>query len=178
MPKQEQPQEPDKFTASKNPRKLGDSAAFGEMLARVRATKTASVRTFADSPPGPASVNALAAALQNNVDLIYEWVYNNVDYSPIYGSWKGDLGTLIDRSGGTVDQANLFWSLLTQADINNPTAGYNPQFVFGTANFTASQLENLLGTTDSAAAYPNTPSYNLLMQGIFGPERVRPVLAC
>jgi hypothetical protein len=57
--------------------------------------------------PGPASIAELARALQNDVDLIYEWVYSNVSYYCLWNSNRGALGTLIDGIGGPFDQANF-----------------------------------------------------------------------
>ena len=114
--------------------------------------------------PGPASIAELARALKNDVDLIYEWMYSNVDYYCTYSTRKGALGALIDRSAGPFDQAMLMVKLLRQA-------GYTASYVVGTIRFTTAQLENLLGTQDTASVYPsvnvinaggipNTPTYD------------------
>lgn len=63
----------------------------------------------------PAEIVELARALRWNVDLIYEYVHNNIETMPIFNSLKGPLGTLIDRSGTPVDQTELMANLLTQS---------------------------------------------------------------
>ncbi len=55
----------------------------------------------------PLEITALARALLNSPDLIYEYVRNNIEIVPMYGLQKGALGALIDRSGTSFDQAAL-----------------------------------------------------------------------
>src|SRR5579859_2577940 len=51
--------------------------------------------------PGP--VIALASSLKCDPQLIFEYVYNNIEYEPLFGSNKGALGTLLDRRGDDAD---------------------------------------------------------------------------
>jgi transglutaminase-like putative cysteine protease len=132
--------------------------------AKAADTATAETSVAETTVPGPASIAELARALKNNVDLIYEWVYSNVDYYPLWYSNKGALGTLIDRIAGPFDQTSLMVDLLLQA-------GYTANFVAGSVRLTAAQIENLLGTEDTATSHasidvlnagfiPNTPTYD------------------
>ncbi len=50
---------------------------------------------WAQTSPAPAEIVELARALKYNPDLIYEYVYNNIETLPQYGSAKGPLGALI-----------------------------------------------------------------------------------
>src|SRR5579884_3486693 len=56
----------------------------------------------ADVTPGPPSITELARALNltagasSPVDLIYEFVAENIDFIPTFGLHKGGLGALID----------------------------------------------------------------------------------
>ncbi len=70
-------------------------------------------------------VQELAAALQNNPVLIFDYVRNSVAYVPYYGLLKGAERTLLDGAGNDSDQAALLVELLR-------AAGYNAGFVFGT----------------------------------------------
>jgi RHS repeat-associated protein len=63
----------------------------------------------------PAPLVALASALKCDADLIFEYVYNNIEFEPLYGSNKGALGTLLDRRGDDADQAILLVTLLNIA---------------------------------------------------------------
>ena len=98
--------------------------------------------------PGPASITELARALKNDPDLIYEWVYNNVEYHPTFGLEKGGLGCLIDGIGNSFDQCDLLFSLLT-------VAGFTPSFVSGQILLSPAQAASWLGTdpTDVGTSY-------------------------
>jgi hypothetical protein len=84
----------------------------------------------------------MARALSNNPDTIYQYVYNNVQTLPEYGSLKGPVGALMDGNGTAFDQAELMFQLLQQA-------GYSPSYQFGQIDLTAAQLSSWLGTDNS-----------------------------
>jgi hypothetical protein len=91
----------------------------------------------------PPEIVAQAAALKNDPDLIYEFVYNNIQTIPMHGSLKGPLGALLDRAGTEVDQAELMAWLLA--------AGNNPvQFQIGEVVLNAALLTGWLGTDATA----------------------------
>jgi RHS repeat-associated protein len=92
----------------------------------------------------PLEITALANALHNNVDLIYEYVRNNVEIVPIYGLQKGALGALIDRSGTAFDQAQLMVELLR-------SAGYTANYIQGAVTLTGTQMQQWLGTNNAPA---------------------------
>jgi Transglutaminase-like superfamily len=102
----------------------------------------------------PASIAELARALKNDVNLIYEYVYTNIDYSPTYGLKKGALGTLLDGRGNDFDQAALMVVLLRQA-------GYTASYVYGKIRLSPAQLTNWLGVNTSNPCTVGT----LLSQG-------------
>jgi YD repeat-containing protein len=103
---------------------------------------------------GPASIAELARALQNDPDLIFEWVYNNIEYTPTFGEQKGALGCLIDGIGNDFDQSALLAALLTQA-------GYSPSLVFGNIEFSAAEAGAWLGTDPADLSQ----SVNMLFNG-------------
>jgi len=107
--------------------------------AQSGAGRSSTLQTMALTTSSDPEIVATARALKNNVDLIYEYVYNNIETLPFYGSLKGPLGALHDGSGTAFDQAELMF-LLLQA------AGYSPTYYFGTIRPTAAQLTNWLGT--------------------------------
>ncbi len=110
---------------------------------RRRAAGALATATNGCGTSEPPEIVALAASLKNDPDLIYGWVYNNVDTIPQYGSLKGPLGALIDRSGTAFDQAELMILLLQQA--GNCTAS----FEVGEVNVTGAQLAAWLGVDTS-----------------------------
>lgn len=75
-------------------------------------------------------IAALARSLKNDPRLIYEYVRNNVDYAPYFGSLKGATLTAIEGSGNDFDQASLMISLLR-------ASGYTAQYVYGTMTIPA-----------------------------------------
>jgi RHS repeat-associated protein len=81
----------------------------------------------------PVEITVLAGALKCDLDLIFEYVHNNIEYEPIYGSNKGALGTLLDGRGSDFDQSVLLMALLT-------AAGYSPNYVFGGLDFNTPPL--------------------------------------
>ncbi len=89
------------------------------------------------APVGPASIAELARALKNDVDLIYEYVRNNVEYYPVWGVHKGAMGTILDNQGTSFDQASLMVALLRQA-------GYTASYMKGDIKLTAAQLRDWL----------------------------------
>ncbi len=101
---------------------------------------------------GPASIAELARALRNDVDLIYEWVFNNIEMQPTYGLHKSGLGALLEGFGNSFDQSDLLVQLLRQA-------GYTANYVTGTLSMDAANLAAWLGT-DPANVFS---SYNMLI---------------
>jgi RHS repeat-associated protein len=91
---------------------------------------------FAPAVPDFAS---MAAGLNNDPDLIYRYVANNIQYLPTYGSQKGGLTCMIDRVGNSFDQAALMVALLT-------AAGKTAHFMFGQLKLTQAQAASWLGT--------------------------------
>ncbi|HEY4940167.1 MAG TPA: hypothetical protein VII56_01965, partial [Rhizomicrobium sp.] len=105
--------------------------------------------THSTGPGAPASrppeLVALARALKNNPDLIYEYVRNNIEVVWLYGLQKGALGASIDKSGTPFDQAMLMVELLRQA-------GYTANYQVGTITLTGSQFTDWTGISDASAA--------------------------
>jgi len=92
----------------------------------------------------PPEIMVLAKALHNNVDLIYEYVRNNIEFSPMYGLQKGALGAVIDQSGTAFDQAQLMVDLLR-------ASGYTASYQQGTITLTGAQIQSWLNVTDAAS---------------------------
>ncbi len=90
----------------------------------------------------PGSIAELARALKYDANLIYEYVYTNIEYSPTFGLKKGALGTLLDGRGNDFDQAALMVALMRQS-------GYTASYVYGNIRLTPSQLTNWLSVDTS-----------------------------
>jgi RHS repeat-associated protein len=87
---------------------------------------------------GAQSVEELARALKNDVDLIYNFVHDNIEFIPTFGSQKGALGTLIDGFGNAFDQSELMIALLREGS-------WTCSFQFGELQLTAAQAAAWLG---------------------------------
>ncbi len=96
----------------------------------------------------PPEILTLAHALHNNVDLIYEYVRNNIEITPMYGLQKGALGAIIDQSGTAFDQAQLMVDLLR-------ASGYSAGYVQGTITLTGAQVQSWLSNVTDAASLIN-----------------------
>ena len=70
---------------------------------------------------GVPDIAELARALKNDVDEIFKFVYENIEFIPTYGSQKGALGCLVDGMGNSFDQSELMIELLREAGY---TASY------------------------------------------------------
>lgn len=106
---------------------------------------------------------ALANSLNNDPDLIYQYVHDNIEFSPLFGALKGPVGTLLDGRGDSFDQAALMVALLNQASLSNPAIS-DVLFEFGTLDLTNAQLQEWLGVDSN----PNSVSGVLAQGGIPG----------
>jgi RHS repeat-associated protein len=84
-------------------------------------------------------IAALAAALDNDVDKIYQYVTNSTGFINTYGSQKGALSCLIEHYGNSFDQAALMVALLR-------AAGKTANFMFGQLKLTPAEAGAWLGT--------------------------------
>ncbi|MBU6455555.1 MAG: hypothetical protein KGS72_27535, partial [Cyanobacteria bacterium REEB67] len=119
--------------------------------------------TFAPAIP---TIEEIAATLGNNVDSIYQFVYNNIEFLAVNGSQKGALACFIDGYGNAFDQSALMVALLR-------ASGYTAQFVFGWLKLNAAQCTAWLGVagTGSTTTIKNQNTVvaagNLLANGGF-----------
>lgn len=90
-------------------------------------------------------IRNIVAGLGNSPVLIYEFVRNNFEYEPYYGSQKGSVATLWSRSGNDYDLASLLIALLRAAGIPS-------RYVVGHVSLSAENANLWLGTKDSMSA--------------------------
>ncbi len=105
--------------------------------ARARAAAPLPAAALASTAGSP-EIAALARGLENDVDLIFQHVYEHIGYLAIYGSLKGASATLIEGKGNDFDQASLLVALLR-------AAGHTASFVHGTIRLDPAQLTSWLG---------------------------------
>ncbi|MBW0005451.1 MAG: hypothetical protein JO216_18410 [Hyphomicrobiales bacterium] len=92
----------------------------------------------ASSSTLPVEIVTLASSLKCDPDLIFEYVYNNIEFEPLFGSNKGALGTLLDQRGDDIDQAQLFVALLNAAGITQTSYQFGLISVTGTTTIPTS----------------------------------------
>jgi RHS repeat-associated protein len=125
-------------------------AAPGEARTlRPNALTSGSSAGCASGSSQPIEIVTLAASLKCDLDLIYEYVYSNIEYEPLFGSNKGALGTLLDQRGNDVDQAQLFVALLNAAGITQTN------FIYGYISLTGPSVPSSPCTAITIASAPS-----------------------
>jgi hypothetical protein len=91
-------------------------------------------------------IRAKALELGNNPVKIYEWVKNNIEFVPTWGSIQGANMTLLTRQGNAFDTSSLLIALLR-------AAGVHAHYVTGTIELPIEKIMNWAGGfTDPTAA--------------------------
>ncbi len=91
-------------------------------------------------------IQALATELEHNPVKIYNWVRNNIDFVPTYGSIQGARMCLLTKQCNDMDTASLLIALLR-------TSGVAARYVIGTIEVPIEQVMNWVGDfTDERAA--------------------------
>jgi transglutaminase-like putative cysteine protease len=83
-------------------------------------------------------IRDLAASLHDNPVEIYNWVRNNIQWVPSYGSLQGSDLTLLNRRGNAFDTSSLLIALYR-------AAGIPARYVYGTIEVPANQVMNWVG---------------------------------
>ncbi len=92
------------------------------------------------------TIKAKAQELGYNPVKIYNWIRNNIDYQPYYGSFKGAAQTLAEGAGNDFDQASLLIALLRASNIYS-------KYAYGTVEIPIERVMNWVGgVTDPKAA--------------------------
>jgi Transglutaminase-like superfamily len=105
-------------------------------------------------------ITAKAAELGNNPVKIYEWVRNNIEFVPTWGSIQGAQMTLLTRQGNAFDTSSLLIALLR-------AAGIHARYVTGTIELPIDKVMNWAGGfTDPVAALNFIASGGVPVTGI------------
>lgn len=131
------------YDPKKAPRRKATSGHFAAPI------QTAAAGGFgSNTVAGAQSISELARALKNDVDLIYKFVYDNIEFIPTYGSQKGALGCLVDGMGNAFDQAELMIELLREA-------GYTASYQLGDLEMLEADAAAIFGTDTNIWAISN-----------------------
>ena len=91
------------------------------------------------------AIRAKAQELGNNPVKIYNWVRNNIQFLPTYGSIQGAELTLLNKRGNAFDTASLLIALLR-------ASGTSARYAYGTIQLPAEQVMNWVGGVKNAQA--------------------------
>jgi len=81
---------------------------------------------------------ALAEQLGKNPIRIYNWVHDQIRFTPTFGSLRGADQTLVARQGNAYDTNSLLIALLR-------ASGYQARYVYGTVQVPIDQVQNWVG---------------------------------
>ena len=127
---------------------------FKDLKVDVKAARQPMAVAAASLPPQPADlqpnedvqitpeIQALAFELDNSPLKIYNWVHDNIELVPTYGSIRGSRMTLLTKSGNAYDIASLLIALLRASNVP-------ARYVLGTAQVPVGKLANWLGGTEN-----------------------------
>ncbi len=136
-----------------SPAQFKTSRLFGETVKVAQAGSLSGISlpsTVLPTTPMPAdtaptedvqitqAIRDLAASLGNKPVPIYNWVRNNIQFVPSYGSIQGSDMTLQTKRGNSFDTASLLIALLRSAGV--PT-----RYVYGTIEVPADRAMNWVG---------------------------------
>ncbi len=124
---------------------VGEGKGEGVLLALANPPTTADLSETIEVKFTPA-IQAKAAELGHNPTKIYNWVRNNIEYVPTYGSIQGADMCLQTKQCNDFDTASLLIALLR-------ASGIHARYVYGTVEIPIDKVKNWLGGfTDSMAA--------------------------
>jgi len=136
-----------------SPAQFKTSRLFGETVKVAQAGSLSGIglpSTVLPTTPMPAdtaptedvqitqAIRDLAASLGNNPVKIYNWVRNNIQFVPSYGSIQGSDMTLQTKRGNSFDTASLLIALLRAANVPS-------RYVYGTIEVPADKAMNWVG---------------------------------
>ena len=112
---------------------------------------------------------AKAQELGNNPVKIYNWVRNNIEFVPTYGSIQGAHMTLLTKQGNAFDTASLLIALLRVSNIH-------ARYVYGTIELPIEEVINWVGGfIDANAALDFIASGGIPITGIISGGKVTKV---
>jgi hypothetical protein len=132
-----------RFSATK-PVKVATTTLLPSMLKVAQAPDSTDLEPTEDVQITP-EIEALALELEHNPVKIYNWVHDNIQFIPTYGSIQGSQMTLETKSGNAFDTASLLIALLR-------AAGIHARYAYGTVRIPINQAMNWVGGVTSPEA--------------------------
>jgi len=147
-------------------------ASVGSLAGLLTSSTVTAVTPIKKEPAGPADlaetieiqltpeIKAKAQELGNNPVKIYEWVRNNVEFVPTWGSIQGANQTLLTKQGNAIDTASLLIALLR-------ASGIHARYVTGTIELPIEKIMNWAGSfSDPMAALDFMSSGGIPTKGL------------
>lgn len=136
------------------------------MIAQAAGTPTADDLAETIEVQFTPEIIAKAQELGNNPVKIYNWVRNNIEFVPTYGSIQGAHMTLLTKQGNAFDTASLLIALLRASNIP-------ARYVYGTIELPIDKLMNWVGGfTNANAALDFVASGGIPVTGIISGGKV------
>ena len=102
---------------------------------------------FITVTPDDSDLIELARGLQHDPVRIFNYVRDNIAYTPYFGLLKGAQQTLLERSGNDYDQAELLFRLLELCPQN-----YSPVYGYGVMTIPRADVASWLRTSNTEQA--------------------------
>ncbi|MEJ2572353.1 MAG: transglutaminase-like domain-containing protein [Gammaproteobacteria bacterium] len=131
----------------------GSLSGIGLPSTTVSATPTTDDLAETEDVQITPTIRDQAAALNDDPVLIHNWVRNNIEFIPSYGSIQGSELTFQSKRGNAFDTASLEIALLR-------AAGIPARYVYGTVQIPADKVMNWVGGVTKPEA-----AQSLLSQG-------------
>ncbi|MEJ6951919.1 transglutaminase-like domain-containing protein [Natronospora cellulosivora (SeqCode)] len=104
-------------------------------------------------------IRELARDLDHNPVKIYEYIRNNFDYEPYYGSVRGSQETLRQRAGNDFDLSSLLIALYRESNIPS-------RYVTGVVRIPVEKVKQWVGIDDTQSALNIFPSNGIPSRAI------------
>lgn len=147
-------------------------ASAGSLAGLLASSTVTAVAPLKKEPAGPADlvetievqltpqIRAKAQELEYKPLKIYEWVRNNIEFVPTWGSIQGAHMTLLTKQGNAIDTASLLIALLR-------ASGIHARYVTGTIELPIEKVMNWAGGfTDPMAALDFMTSGGIPTKGL------------
>lgn len=147
-------------------------ASTGSLAGLLTSSTVTATTPLKKEPAGPADlaetievqltpeIRAKAQELEYKPLKIYEWVRNNVEYVPTWGSIQGANQTLLTKQGNAIDTASLLIALLR-------ASGIHARYVTGAIELPIEKIMNWAGGfTDPLAALDFMSSGGIPTKGL------------
>ncbi len=142
---------PEPETSNPQPLTSNDSILTSDTQPQTSNTSSPSDLEESEEIQFTENLKNLAVSLQNDPLTIFNYVANNINYIPYFGSKKGADSTLLEKHGNDFDQASLLIGLLRVGDANGQNK-IPSRYKQATVKLSVGEVMDLLGVEDAIVA--------------------------